>query len=108
MMKTVIKDIFLKYMLNIQKKYLTFTKTCHFYQEKNLEKIKKLVFSIEDKEKYVVHIRAFKQVLNHRLILKTVHTVIQFNQKAWSKPNKDVITKLRKKAKIILKKISFS
>ena len=107
-MKTVIKDIFLKYMLNIQKNYLIFTKTYYFYQKKKLEKVKKLVCSIEDKEKYVVHIKALKQVLNHRLILQTVHRVIQFNQKAWSKPNIDMNTKLRKEAKIILKKISLS
>ena len=50
-------------------------------EKKKLEKVKKLVCSIEDKEKYVVHIRALKQALNHGLILKKVHRVIQFNQK---------------------------
>ena len=39
----------------------------------------KLICSIEDKEKYVVHIRALKQALNHGLKLKNVHRVIQFN-----------------------------
>ena len=38
-----------------------------------------------DKESYVVHIRSLKQALNHGLILKKVHRVIQFNQKAWLK-----------------------
>ena len=99
-MKTVIKDIFLKQMLNIKKNYLIFTKTYHFYQkEKKIEKVKKLVFSIEDKEKYVVHIRALKQAPNHGLIFKNVHRLIQFNQKAWLKPYIDVNTKLRKEAK---------
>ena len=37
-------------------------------------------------KKYLVHIRALKQALNHGLILKRVHRVIQFNQKAWLKP----------------------
>ena len=33
---------------------------------------------------YVVHIRALKQALNHGLILKKVHIVIQFNdEKQW-------------------------
>ena len=41
---------------------------------------------MHDKENYVVHIRALKQVLSHRLILKKVHRVIQFNQEAWLKP----------------------
>ena len=33
-----------------------------------------------DKNNYVVHIRALKHALNHGLILKKVHGVIQFNQ----------------------------
>ena len=48
---------------------------------------------------YVVHIRALKQALNHRLILKKIYRVIQFNQEAWLKPYIDINTKLRKKAK---------
>ena len=54
---------------------------------------------MEDKGKYVVHIRAVKQALNHELILKKVHRVIQFNQKAWLKPYVNMNTKLRKEAK---------
>ena len=46
---------------------------------KKLEKAEKLVCSIEDKEKYVIHIRALKQALSNGLILKKVHRVIQFN-----------------------------
>ena len=64
-----------------------------------MEKVEKLVCSIEDKEKYVIHIRALKQALNHGLILKRVHRVIQFNQEAWLKPYIDMNTKLRKEAK---------
>ena len=40
-----------------------------------------------------------KQALNHGLILKEVHRVIQFNQEAWLKPYIDMNTKLRKEAK---------
>ena len=46
-----------------------------------------------------MHIRALKQALNHRLIFKKVHRVIQFNQKAWLKPYINMNTKLRTKAK---------
>ena len=46
-----------------------------------LMNVEKLNCGIEDKEKYVVHIRALKQALNHGLKLRKVHTVIQFNQK---------------------------
>ena len=65
-------------------------------ERKNLEKVEKLVCSIEDKEKYVIHIRALKQALNHGLVLKDVHRVIKFNQEAWLKPYIDMNTKLAK------------
>ena len=46
-----------------------------------------------------MHIRTLKQALNHGVILKTVHKVIQFNQKLWLKPFIDINTKLRTKAR---------
>ena len=42
-------------------------------ERKKIKKVEKLVCSIEDKEKYVGHIRALKQALNHGLKLKRVH-----------------------------------
>ena len=71
------------------------------------KKKEKLVCSIEDKEKYAIHIRALTQALNHGLILKEVHRVIQFNKKAWLKPYMDMNTKLTKKAKKELEKDFF-
>ena len=47
-------------------------------ERRKLEKVEKLVCSIEDKEKYVIHIRALKQALNHGLKLKKVHRIIKF------------------------------
>ena len=67
-------------------------------KRKKVEKVEKLICSIEDKEKYVIHIRALKQALNHGLKLKKVHRVIQFIQKDWLKPYIDMNTELRKKA----------
>ena len=49
-------------------------------KEKKIGKVEKLVCGIKIK-KYVVHIKALKQALNHGLILKKAHAVIQFNQK---------------------------
>ena len=66
-------------------------------QGKKFEKVEKLICSIEDKEKYVIHIRALKQALNHGLKLKKVHRVIQFVQKDWLEPYIDMNTELRKK-----------
>ena len=54
---------------------------------------------MEDKEKYVIHIAALKQALNHGLVLKKVHRVIEFRQEAWLKPYIDMNTKLRTEAK---------
>ena len=46
-----------------------------------------------------MHIKVLKQALNHGLVFKKVHRVIQFNQKDWLKPYIDMNTKLRKEAK---------
>ena len=51
------------------------------------------------KNNYVVHIRSSKQALDHGLILKKFHKVIQFNQEAWLKKYIDMNTELRKQAK---------
>ena len=59
----------------------------------------KLVCKVQDKENYVVHIRALKQALNHGLKLKKVHEVIEFRQEAWLKPYIDMNTDLRKESK---------
>ena len=68
-------------------------------ERKKIGKCNQLVCNFHDKKNYVVHIKALKQALNHGLILKKVHRVIQFNQKAWLKPYIDMNTKLRKEAK---------
>ena len=47
-----------------------------------IDKCNKLVCNLYDKKSYVVHIRLFKQALNHGLILRKVHRVIRFNQEA--------------------------
>ena len=51
------------------------------------------------KKEYVVHIRTLKQPLNHGLMLKKVHTVVQFNEKSWLIPYIEMNTKLRTEAK---------
>ena len=64
-----------------------------------INKCSKLVCNLCDKNDYVVHIRSLKQALDHGLILKKVHKVIQFNQEAWLKEYIDTNTELRKQAK---------
>ena len=64
-----------------------------------IKKVEKLVTSIDYKEKYVIHIAALKQALNHGLVFKKVHRVIEFRQEAWLKSYIDMNTKLRTEAK---------
>ena len=68
-------------------------------KRKKINKAEKVICNIEDKEKYVMHIKVVKQALTHGLVLKKVHRVIQFNQKDWLKPSIDMNTKLAKEAK---------
>ena len=84
-------------MLNIQK---TLHSDLPFLPGRmKANKCNKLVCNLYDKNNYVVHIRSLKQALNHGLIFKKVHRVIQFNQKAWLKEYIDMNTELRKQAK---------
>ena len=76
-------------------------------ESKKVNKVEKLICGIEDKEKYVIHIRALKQALNHGLVLRKVHRVIQFNQEDWLKPYIDINTKLRTEAKNDVEKYFF-
>ena len=87
------KNLFNKVALNLHS-------DLPFLSERNkILKCGKLVSNIYDKENFVVHIRALKQELNHGLILKKVHRIIQLNQEAWLKPYIDMNTKLRTEAK---------
>ena len=61
-----------------------------------IENVKKFVAHLHDKTEFVIHIRNFKQVLNHGLLCKKVHRVIKFNQHAWLKPYIDMNTDLKK------------
>ena len=91
---------FLEIDIEYSKKLWSFRKDLPLFPEgRKLEKVKELVCSIEDKEKYLIHIRALKQALNHGLILKDVHRVIKSHQEAWLKLYIDINTKLRKEAK---------
>ena len=63
-------------MLNILKIYITVTP-----ERIKIKKIKKLVVNLHDKTNHLIHMRNFKQALNHGLVLKKVRRIIKFNQK---------------------------
>ena len=56
--------------------------------------------------KYVIHIRALKQVLKHGLVLK-MHRVIKFNKNAWLQSYMVIIAELRKKGETDFQKDFF-
>ena len=64
-----------------------------------IDKCKKLVCNLHDKQRYVLHIRSLKQALGYGLKLEKIDRVIEINQKSWLKPYIDMNTELRKIAK---------
>ena len=100
------------YLLEVDIEYPKNLHTLHsdlpFLPERmRINKCTKLVCTVQDKENDVVHIRTLKQTLNHGLILKKVHGVIEFRQEAWLKPYIDMNTELRKEAKNKFEKYFF-
>ena len=63
-----------------------------------INKCTKLTCTIQNKENYLIHIRALKQAINHGLELTKIHRIIEFDQEAWLKPYIDMNTDLRKQA----------
>ena len=55
-------------------------------ERRNINGVEKLITTLEDKKRYVVHLLALKQPLNYGLKLKKFHRVIEFEQEDWSKP----------------------
>ena len=73
----MIKDIFLKLLLNIPKNYMNFIPILP-----GRMMIEKLAANLPNKTEYVIHIKKLKQAINHGLFLKKAHRVIKFNQNA--------------------------
>ena len=77
-------------------------------ERRKVDKTSKLLTTLDDNKKYVVRISALKQLLDHGLIFKKVHKVLEFKQRAWMKPYIDKNTKLRSELKMIMKKASLN
>ena len=61
--------------------------------------VEKLVPNLYYKRKYVIHIKALKQAIDHGLVLERIHRCIEFKQSAWMKEYIDFNTRLRTAAK---------
>jgi len=60
---------------------------------------KKLLLTLEDKSKYVVHYRNLQFYLRQGMKLKRVHGVLEFEQECWMEPYIRMNTEFRKNAK---------
>lgn len=62
-------------------------------------KTEKLLLTLYDKERYVVHYGMLKLAIRHGLIVKKVHQILRFKQSCWLKPYIELNIELRKLAK---------
>ena len=61
--------------------------------------VEMLVPHLYDKKKYVIHISALKQAIDHGLVLEKIHKCIRFRQSPWMKDYIDFNTRLRTASK---------
>ena len=61
--------------------------------------MEKLVLTLEDKEKYVVHYKNLQFYLRQGMRLKKVHRVIEFDQEPWMEPYIRMNAEFRKQSK---------
>ena len=73
-------------------------KAYHEGKELKNEKTAKLILNLNDKARYVLHIRNLKYYLEQGLKLKKIHRCVSFLQREWLKPYIDFNTEKRKKA----------
>ena len=71
-----------------------------------INKCNKLVCTLCDKNKYVLHLWILKRTLNHGLILRKLRRVIQFDKKVCLKEYINMNTELSKQAKNDFKKMN--
>ena len=61
--------------------------------------VEKLIPNLYNKRKYIVHIKALKQAIDHGLLLRKIHRCIRFRQSPWMKEYIDFNTRLRTAAR---------
>ena len=106
--KTIVEELAAKknygYLLEVDIKY---PKNLHDYHndlpfmcaKMKINGVEKLVPNLYYKRKYVIHIKALAQALEHGLVIEKIHRAIEFKQSAWMKEYIDFNTSLRTAAK---------
>lgn len=72
-----------------------------------VDKIRKLIPNLRDKEKYTIHYKNLALYTSLGLVCKKIHRVLAFNQKPWMEPYIAKNTELRKKTKSAFEKDLF-
>lgn len=74
---------------------------------KRVDTYKRILNTLEDKNKYVIHYRNLKLYVELGMKLKRIHRVLSFKQSRWMEPYISMNTELRKKAKTSFEKDLF-
>ena len=106
--KTIVEELVVKkdygYLLEVD---VAYPKELHDYHndlpfmcaKMKINRVERLVPNLYYKCKYVIHIKALKQAIDHGLVLERIHRCIEFKQSAWMKEYIDFNTRLRTAAK---------
>ena len=106
--KTIVEELVAKkdygYLLEVEVRY---PKKLHDYHndlpfmcgKMKINGINKLVPNLYYKHRYIIHVRALVQALEHGLVLERIHRCIEFKQSAWMKECIDFNTRLRTAAR---------
>ena len=62
------------------------------------DKTTKLLLTLRNKTRYVLHYRALQQYLDLGMRLRKIHKILKFEQRAWMEPYISLNTELRKRA----------
>ena len=106
--KTIVEELAAKknygYLLEVDARYPKNLDDYHndlpfMCAKMKIDGVEKLVLNLYYKRKYVIHIKALAQALEHGLVIEKIHRVIEFKQSAWMKEYIDFNTRLRTAAK---------